>query len=291
MSRVAVLGDAMIDVVVVPREPLAPTSDTASAVRLGRGGSAANLAVALRRVGHDVSYFAVVGDDLPGEMVRRDLEAHGVGAHLERAEGPTGIVVAFVGADGQRSMFTDRGVNAELGEATVSALAASDFAHLHVSGYTLLDERSRPHGVHALEAARRRGATTSVDVCSVGPLARVGPADFLAAATGATWHFANEEEAQALAGAPDVAAALVVLADIAEEVVVTCGARGARARRGAEDWSKPARATEVLDTTGAGDAATGAYLGARLSGLEPADALARAMDAAAEVVRGLGSAG
>jgi sugar/nucleoside kinase (ribokinase family) len=291
VSQVAVLGDVMIDIVVAPREPLAPTSDTAATVRLSRGGSAANLAVALRAAGHEVAYFGVVGDDLAGEVFQRDLEARGVAARLERVTGATGVVVALVGPGGQRSMFTDRGVNGELGEATVSALATSYFTHLHVSGYTLLDGRSRAHGVRALEAARRRGATTSVDVCSVGPLTRVGTAVFRAAFAGATWLFANEEEALALAGVPDVADALTALGVAAEEVVVTCGSRGARVRRGAEEWRAPARATEVLDTTGAGDAATGAYLGARLAGDDVAAALTRAMDAAAEVVRGLGSAG
>lgn len=291
MSRVAVLGDVMIDVVVAPREPLAPTSDTAATVRLSRGGSAANLAVALRGAGHDVDYFGVVGDDLAGEMFRRDLEARGVVARLERVTGATGVVVALVGPDGQRSMLTDRGVNGALGDASASALMESDFAHLHVSGYTLLDARSRDRGESALAAARRRGATTSVDVCSVGPLARVGPDVFRAAASGVTWLFANEEEALALAGVADVADALAALGVTAGEVVVTCGPRGARVRRGAEEWRASARATEVLDTTGAGDAATGAYLGARLFGDDVPAALARAMDAAAEVVRGLGSAG
>ena len=49
--------------------------------------------------------------------------------------------------------------------------------------------------------------------------------------------------------------------------------------------------TVVLDTTGAGDAATGAYLGARLSGLGMRESLARAMAAAADVLGGLGASG
>jgi sugar/nucleoside kinase (ribokinase family) len=47
----------------------------------------------------------------------------------------------------------------------------------------------------------------------------------------------------------------------------------------------------VLDTTGAGDAATGAYLSQRLSGSSMIDSLYGAMRAASEVVRGLGSRG
>lgn len=291
MSRVAVLGDVMIDVVVVPQEPFAPASDTAAKVRVGRGGSAANFAVALRAAGHDVTYYGAVGDDVLGEMFRGELDARGVTSRLESVSGATGVVVALVGDGGQRSMFTDRGANARLSDVTVSALEGGDFAHLHVSGYTLLDDRSRSHGERALAAARRHGATTSVDVCSVGPLATAGPEVFRAAVAGVTWLFANEEEALALAGTLDTDAALADLAGVAEEVVVTRGGSGARVRRGDAQWSESARPGEVLDTTGAGDAATGTYLGARLAGGDVPTALARAMDAAAQVVAGLGATG
>jgi sugar/nucleoside kinase (ribokinase family) len=45
----------------------------------------------------------------------------------------------------------------------------------------------------------------------------------------------------------------------------------------------------VLDTTGAGDAATGTYLGARLREEPPERALEDAMSASAHVVEGLGA--
>lgn len=289
MTSVAVLGDAMLDVVALAREPFAPGSDTASHVRLSRGGAAANLAVALRSAGHDVAYFAAVGDDVAGEFFRRDLEAHGVVAHLEVTGGATGTVVALVDAVGRRSMYTDRGANADLGPATAAALEASSFAHLHVSGYTVLDERSRALGVGALGAARARGATTSLDVCSSGPLGRVGAPLFRSLATGVTWLLANEDEALALAEVADLDVALEGLAPVADEVLVTAGARGAWLRRGEEIWHEPAREVEVRDTTGAGDAAGGAFLAARLAGLGVTTALERAMTAAAAVVQVVGS--
>ena len=74
--RVLVVGDAMLDVVVRPLGPLAPTSDTPARVRLGRGGAAANLAVALAAADASVQveYAAAVGDDAAGELFRRELE-------------------------------------------------------------------------------------------------------------------------------------------------------------------------------------------------------------------------
>ena len=68
--RVVVVGDAMLDVVVRPSASVAPTSDTPSRVRVGRGGAAANLAVAIASAdpGLEVVYVAAVGDDAAGEL-------------------------------------------------------------------------------------------------------------------------------------------------------------------------------------------------------------------------------
>jgi sugar/nucleoside kinase (ribokinase family) len=52
-----------------------------------------------------------------------------------------------------------------------------------------------------------------------------------------------------------------------------------------------ASSDSVLDTTGAGDAATGAYLALRLRGEPMESALHAAMREASLVVRGLGSLG
>ena len=72
-------------------------------------------------------------------------------------------------------------------------------------------------------------------------------------------------------------------------MVVTRGAGGAAATHAGGSWRVAARATSVVDTTGAGDAATGAYLAARLHGCNVLAALKGAMAAAVEVVGALGA--
>jgi len=83
--------------------------------------------------------------------------------------------------------------------------------------------------------------------------------------------------------------ALDTLGTLFEEVLITVGDRGALGVRGAERFRASARKGTVVDTTGAGDAATGTYLGARLNGEEPHAALVNAMVAAAHVVGALGA--
>ncbi len=289
--RVIVLGDVMLDVVVKPRGPVAPTSDTPSVIRLRRGGSAANMAVALAASGYDVTYVGAAGDDASAKLVVDDLARVGVRAVLQLGPTPTGVVVALVGEDGERAMLSDRGANVHLDAVAVLRALDEPFDHLHVSGYTLLDEATRAIGVAALEKARALGRTTSVDVCSVAPLRVVTPEVFMNAARDVTCLFANEEEALVLGATSSFDDAVDRLAARCDEVVVTRGARGAVARKDGVSYSDAASGDAVVDTTGAGDAATGAYLAVRLGDGTIEEGLHAAMAAAAVVVRGLGSSG
>ena len=146
-------------------------------------------------------------------------------------------------------------------------------------------------GTAALARATALRRPTSVDVCSAGPLAAVTPEVFKEAIKGTSTLFANEEEALLLSGASDVVSAMDLLAGDFGEVMVTRGVNGARAQMGANAFEVPSLSDVVLDTTGAGDAATGAYLALRLGGSTMIDALYGAMRAASGVVRGLGSRG
>lgn len=290
-KRVVILGDVMLDVVVQPLGHVAPTSDTPANILVTRGGAGANVAIALSATGHDVSYVGAGGSDAASHVFVEALRLGGVGAHLQRVEGPTGTVVVIVASDGQRAMLSDRGANAYLEHGFVTEQLREPFDHLHVSGYLLLDAATRSVGVDALALARSRGISTSVDVCSVAPLAQVTPDVFLQAAQGASTLFANNEEALAVSAQDTVEDAASSLAALFGEVVITRGEHGALAAVGSERFAVPATVVDVQDTTGAGDAATGAYLGARLHGEDPAVALERAMIASARVVGGLGALG
>lgn len=279
----------MLDVIVRPHEAISPTSDTPSRVRVARGGSGANLAMALRASGCDVVYVGAAGKDGARDIFLDALRAGGVEVHLESVAAETGTVVALIGDDGQRAMLTDRGANSLLSEGFVLDVLSGEFDHVHVSGYLVLDSATRALAIDALRFARDRGRSTSVDVCSVGPLRALGPDVFLEAATHAAQLFANEEEALALVGAGDVDAALDRLDGAFGEVIITRGANGAVADVAGARFYAPSLATQILDTTGAGDAATGAYLGARLLGEDPQTALGMAMAASARVVAEFGA--
>jgi sugar/nucleoside kinase (ribokinase family) len=290
-SRVVVVGDVMLDVVVRPLGPIAPTSDTPSDIRVARGGSGANFAVSLRLSGHDTCYVGARGRDSSSEIFANALTSAKVTSALEVVDAPTGTVVSIVAEGGERMMLTDRGANSLLSAGFVEAQLAAPFDHLHVSGYLLLDPATRAIAEGALRHAKEHSSSTSVDVCSVAPLRAMTSQVFLRSATHAAEIFANEEEALELTDTEDVEEAADVLSRLFGEVVITRGSKGALCAIGEERFHVDAHRVAVLDTTGAGDAATGAYLGARLHGVAPAQALAIAMEAAARVVGGLGAFG
>jgi sugar/nucleoside kinase (ribokinase family) len=283
---VVVIGDIMVDVVVLPLGPFNRGSDTPSRVVVSPGGSAANQAVALAAAGAEVHLVAAVGDDEFGRATAASLAASGAQAHLQVCRGErTGVVVALVDASGERSMLTDRGANLRLRTDALDPALFVARRHLHLSGYELLDEATRPVGLAALELAAAAGMTRSVDPCSAGPLAAVGPASFLAWTGGIEWCCANLDEGRALTAAMHPDDVLAALRPYYREVVVTLGAEGALlAGPGNDRLHCLADDVEVADTTGAGDAFTGTFLARRLSGDGPELAVRAGLAAAARVV-------
>src|SRR6185369_7273857 len=163
---IVVVGDVVTDIHAVHSGPIAVGSDTPAAIRVLGGGSAANTAAWLAAAGARVELVAVVGRDRAGDDRIAELTAAGVGCvHIRRTDDArTGSIVVLAHGH-ERSFLTDRGANLLLVPSDGDPALVSS-RHLHLSGYVLLDEASRPAGVHALAAARERGLSTSVDMAS-----------------------------------------------------------------------------------------------------------------------------
>jgi sugar/nucleoside kinase (ribokinase family) len=283
---VVVVGDVATDVVAVLGGVPAPGSDRPASIRSRGGGAGANVAVHLARLGVPVVLAGCVGNDAAGAALVAELTAAGVRLHVRTVPGfPTGTIVSLVEADGQRSMLADRGANLALRPDDVPAPAPG--GHMHLSGYTLLDPGPHAAGLAALAAARRVGATVSVDPASAGPLAGYGVDRWLADTAGATVLLPNAEEARLLTDCADPEQAGRALAVRHRIVAVSLGADGALWVSGDVVVHRPAQPTVVVDTTGAGDAFAAGLLAAWLTdpSVDPADALDAGLARAADVVR------
>ncbi|RRQ89204.1 carbohydrate kinase family protein [Streptomyces griseofuscus] len=287
-----VVGDVVTDVVARHRGPLATGTDTAAVIRTLPGGAGANVACWAAGSGcADVRLLGRVGADAAA-WHGRELVASGVRPLLVTdPQAATGTVVCLVdaGAAAERTFLTDSGASLRLEPADWSDALLDGVAWLHLSGYLLFTESSHALAETALDAARARGVPVSMDPASAGFLAELGVGRFLAFAEGLDALLPSRDEACLLTGLPEPVDAAAELSRIVPLVVVKAGADGALvSRSGGTPVRVPAVPTSARDTTGAGDAFTGAFLAALLAGADPRGAAAQGCRAGARAVSRVG---
>ncbi|WP_433224125.1 carbohydrate kinase family protein [Microtetraspora malaysiensis] len=293
MTRVVVVGDLMTDALARARFPLARASDTPAVVTMHGGGSGANIASWLAVEGHEVAFIGRRGADITGRNRDMELMGYGVDARLVMdPERPTGTCVVLVTHKGERTMLSDPGANAALAPEDLPRDLFSGGAHLHVSGYTLINEGSRDAGLAALDLARRAGMSISVDCASSAPVERTGAEPFLEWTHGAKLLLANIDQAKVLTGRDEPAAAAKVLTAWFPQVVIKLNKDGALwyTNNRSEPVRAPAESIDrIVDGTGAGDAFAAGFMPPWLAGKPPAEALAAGNALAAKCISYLGA--
>jgi ribokinase len=243
---VLVVGSVNADLVVrVDRRPGAGETVLGSDLATHPGGKGANQAVAAARLGGKVAFLGRAGTDGQGDLVRDALRGDGVDiSHLITTPGPNGVALITVSPEGDNSIIVSPGANARVSKDDVAA-AGPLFAAASVVSLQL--EIPLAAVVAAARAAADAGARV---VLNLSPPAAV-PDEVLAVCDPLV---VNEHEAAFLGDAGPAA----LLARGPRSVVITRGADGAVVadRTGVTEVSSPRVA--AVDTTGAGDAFTGA---------------------------------
>ncbi|MDH6114589.1 sugar/nucleoside kinase (ribokinase family) [Kitasatospora sp. MAP12-15] len=288
-GALVVIGDVVTDVVALHGAALTPHTDNAARTTVRPGGSAANTAAWAARSGAEVRLLSRVGAD-SAAWHRAELIATGVQPQLVLdPELPTAVVISLVDAAAERTFVTDSGAAARLGPEDWDPALLEDAGRLHLSGYLLFAEPGRRLAALALAAAHARGLPISVDPASTAFLQRLGPAAFLAAIAGAELLLPNLAEARLLTGTADPATAAEQLSATYGEAVVKLGPQGALAARdGAVVARIPGVPASAVDSTGAGDAFSGAFLAARLGGADLTEATTAGCRAGATAVTTVG---
>lgn len=266
MPLICTVGDLVTDVVVrLDRDPQRGT-DTPTQIVHTRGGSAANVAIAAVRAGGSGRFIGQVGDDERGRGLVAELAHAGVETMVAE-RGVTGTIVVLVDASGERSFLSDRGAAAHLASAPADALDSVDL--LHIPAYSLMSGGLADTCHSLIGDAVDRHIPISVSTSSVGALAEYGRDRFLDLVRhiGPRFVVANNDEARfLLRGHPWFTHA--------DATVVTAGARPARVvRPDGSDVRVAPEAVSASDTTGAGDAFTGAFLVAHVGGASDEEAL------------------
>lgn len=263
VTAFTVVGDALLDVLAQPAEPMRPGADVRGSVALAPGGQGANLAVRLARRGADVELVCALADDAAGRMIRAALVAEGIRLGAIPVDA-SGAVLVLLDGGGERSMLSQRVPFADA--VAVGPRLGGDW--LVISGHILLEAGAAA----AIEAVAAEVPHRAVIGCAVPDAALEA------------WRAAvellrpdllvlNAEESGRLPGLAR------------DRLVVVTDAGGATARLGGQRVRVQAPpGPPPIDTTGAGDAFAATLL-VELAGSWPPheDGMARALAAAAAV--------
>ncbi len=283
--RIVVVGDLVLDVVVVPDGALRRGTDITGRVSLRQGGSASNTARWLGRLGARCSLVCAVGRDATGRSLIAAVAGDGVTVRAVRLAGvATGRIGVVVEPGGERSFVTERGAALRLAPADLRPAWFAGADAVHLPAYSLLDQPLGLAGLEASRLAHAAGALVTVDLSSSAPLLAAGRRAGLALIREAAPDllFATRDEASALLGVGREDR----LGDLAPVAVLKMGRKGAAVLLRGDGAGAPASRFDVAttpitpqDTTGAGDAFNAGFLAGWLSargrGLAPAAALRR----------------
>jgi sugar/nucleoside kinase (ribokinase family) len=289
-DRLLHLGNVVVDVVLnVPSLP-DPGGDVIAIGGETTPGGGFNVMAAATRQGLRAAYGGAHGSGPFGELARAGLMHEGIDVLLPpKEEMDTGFVVCIVDESGERTFLTRRGAEAALTPADLEPVRAHPRDAVYLSGYGLVHPSNQAALLGWLEQLCD-GATLIVDP---GPLAgSIHTAVLDRVLRRADWLTCNAREAATLAGTDDPTRAVEVLHTGRGGVLVRIGADGCLlGRRGSAPVHVPAFRVEVVDTNGAGDAHTGAFLAALASGEDDVTAARLANAAAAFSVTRHGPAG
>lgn len=290
--KVTVLGSANIDLVIrTQRLPNKGETLIGDAFDIFTGGKGFNQATAAARLGAQVTFIGRIGDDPFANILRTAIESENINTqHVKTdAESGTGIATIVVQPDGDNSIIVVPRANmlitpTDIDEAEES-IANAKVLLLQLE--TPIDASER-----AAEIAKANDTIVMLDPAPARPL----PSTLLAKVDILT---PNKTEAAELSGnvitTPETAitAAKTLQTQIAEDglstVVLTLGEDGLILCTQAQTYHVPAVRTDVVDTTGAGDAFSGALATSLANGDNLDNAVRFAAEAGAAAVTVLGA--
>lgn len=240
-ATVVVLGSVNMDLVTTTAHRPAPGETVlGSGFATVPGGKGANQAIAAARSGADVRFLGAIGDDAFGATLRATLDDAGIDTTLLRTvPGPSGVATIVVDGAGENSIIVVAGANGRMTHLTEAELAAIEAADILLCQLEIPLETVTAAAHHAGSA----GTLVALNPSPVQPLpARLwADVDLAIVNSLESEHFSSTLESVA-------------------HVVRTLGADGAIYRGDGTELTADGRRVDVVDTTGAGDAFTGALV-------------------------------
>lgn len=257
MSKIIVIGSSNTDMVIVSdRLPKPGETILGGQFLLNPGGKGANQAVAAAKLGGETHFVCKVGNDVFGEMARKQFIETGIHCEFVQTdlENPSGVALINVDAHGENCITVASGANGSLSTADIDNASI-----LFEKGNILLIQLEIPLASvwYAIEKAAKAGMKV---ILNPAPAAQIPDHIYphLFAIT------PNETEIELLTGITvthlDDAkkAAKKLIEKGVPHVIITLGAQGAYYQSAHDELFVPTQAVKAVDTTAAGDCFNGA---------------------------------
>jgi sugar/nucleoside kinase (ribokinase family) len=255
------------------------------------GGSAANTCAVAAALGARVAFLGKVADDELGEAFRRDISA--IGVHYPTAPlktgAPTARCLIFVTPDGQRTMNTYLGAGGEFSLTDVNEQVIAASAITYLEGYLFDPPAAQAAFAEAVQIARAAGRLTALSLSDPFCVDRHRDGFRKLIAGGIDILFANEAEICSLYQQNEFSDAGLAAANDVKLAVLTKSEAGSVIVQGPNLTGIRAVATDVVDTTGAGDAYAAGFLTAYAQGKTLKDAGHLGAKAAALAISQIGA--
>ncbi|WP_454853000.1 carbohydrate kinase family protein [Promicromonospora soli] len=231
------------------------------------GGSIANVALTLGRLGREVRLATWLGADARGDLVRGWLAESGV-ALVEGSDGAerTSVAVATLDDDGSATYDFDLTWQVPAAALPGASSGGSDAVAVHTGSIAAMLEPGAGQVRQVLEAARTTSTTTydpNARPAIMGPADEVRPRVEALVQLSDVVKVSDEDLGWLYPGTDPVAVAREWQRGTPALVVVTFGGKGAVAVSDAGEVEAVAPRVEVVDTVGAGDS----FMGALIDGL------------------------
>jgi len=241
------------------------------------GGSVANTVAVFAGLGGKAAYVGRVADDQFGRVFQHDMSSLGIDMRVPPApaEKSTARCYVLITPDGQRTMQTYLGACTELGLADVDDGTIGEPGIVLLEGY-IFDLPEGPEVARlAIETVRRQGGRVALSLSDALCVERHRAVFRELVEDEVDIVFADEEEIYQLFATDSIDGVMSEASMLQGLFVVTRSEQGSVVINGDEFIRQAAFPVDkVVDTTGAGDTYTAAFLAALVNG-EPLERCAR----------------
>jgi len=220
------------------------------------GGSAANTAVGLARLGLKTGFIGKVSDNREGKLLLNDFKSQNVDVDgiIVSKEGRSGIAMGYVDTKGDRALYIDPGVNDSLELKEIDLKYAGNTAFLHLTSFIgekpFKAQKELVRGLHDVRISFDPGEL----------YARKGLTVLKLMIEKSFVMLPSENELKLLTGKKYDEGSKILIKKGVSIVAVKLGERGCYVKDGKESYLVEPYKVKVVDTTGAGDAFCAGFL-------------------------------